>query len=194
MVCQWCRRLGVNSDNDLMPETKISSTLPEIESSPWVRSFAESQNTSSRWSLSSPRAHGMALGEGLAHGEETLLRELSAFSCRRDQRNRNGRLRPLHSPSARHTWLSAKKTHGAGALPPRALHLRWVFCVHSRRIIQKKLHIFESKLFPWSTYTHIMYMFKIGTILSLFAIFTNFTSFFVFVSYTSDMKCKCIKS
>jgi hypothetical protein len=51
---------------------------------------------------------------------------------------------------------------------------------YSRWSFQKELHIFEPKLFPCSTYTHTMYMFKIGAILSLFAIFNNFTSLYVF--------------
>jgi hypothetical protein len=58
----------------------------------------------------------------------------------------------------------------------------------------RKLNIFEFKLFTCSTYTHTMYMFKIGTILSLFAIFNNFSSFYIFFSYTPDMNCRCIKS
>jgi hypothetical protein len=122
-----------------------------------------------------------ALGEGL--------------SWRRHPCNHKGHLHPLNSPRARRMWLLVKK------YARRREHFRWehyIFgeCIDSSHgeFFKKKLHIFEFKLFPWSTYTHTMYMFKIGSILSLFAIFNNFTSFFVFVSYMSDMNGKCIKS
>jgi hypothetical protein len=148
----------------------------------------------------SARAKSPALGEGLAHGEQHLRRELSTLSSRRRVRLTAPQPQPSRPPTSvkfaesLEVRLSAKKKHTTQKHFHREHYTFGECFVSAHGEFSKKIYIFESKLFPWSTYTRTIYMFKIGTILSLLAIFNNFTSFFVFVSYMSDMNCKCIKS
>jgi hypothetical protein len=127
--------------------------------------------------------------------ESFLLSALGeGFGWRLRSHSRDGCLRPLNSPRAWRFGSRRRKYTRRRCLFHREHYTFGECFVSAHGEFSKKFHIFESKLFPWSTYTHTIYMFKIGTILSLFAIFNNFTSFFVFVSYTSDMNCNCIKS
>jgi hypothetical protein len=93
-------------------------TLPETESSPRAGSFGQSQISTSRWSPSSPRAQHLALGEGLAHGEQHLHRELSTLSSRRRVRL-TAQQQPSRPPTSvkfaesLEVPLSAKKKHTA---------------------------------------------------------------------------------
>jgi hypothetical protein len=100
-------------------QTPKAATLPETESSPRVGSFGESQISSSRWSPSSPRAQGLALGEGLAHGVQHLRRELSTLSSRRRVRLTAPQPQPSRPPTSvkfvesLEVRLSVKKKHTA---------------------------------------------------------------------------------
>jgi hypothetical protein len=125
---------------------RLLTTLPETASSPWAQSFAESWRSSSRCSLSSPRAPGPALSEGLAHSAEPLRREHSALVLgeglrwRRHPNNRNIRLRPSNSPRVRHPWLSAKK------YPRRKEHLRREHCLFGECISSAHGEFFKKNL------------------------------------------------
>jgi hypothetical protein len=135
--------------------------------------FAESTRSSSRrrpgsWCRApSPRAFWLSLSaKGLADG--TASTPVTAVPVRQICRElgiHGSQRRNTHD--ARNTFAESKPSSVS------------TWALLTVKFSKKKLHIFEPKLFPCSTYTHTMYMFKIGAILSLFAIFNNFTSLYV---------------
>jgi hypothetical protein len=127
-------------------------TLPETESSPRAGSFGESQISTSRWSPSSPRAQRLALGEGLAHGEQHLHRELSTLSSRRRVRL-TAQQQPSRAPTSvkfaesLEVRLSAKKKHTAQKHFHRELYTFGECFVSAHDEFSKKNFTFSSPNF-----------------------------------------------
>jgi hypothetical protein len=156
-----------------LPETKQSihrergfAREPKVQLSATTL-FAESTRSRSRCRAPSSRAFWLPLSaKGSADGTTSVAETAVSVRQIRREAGIHGSRR-INTHGGRNTFAESK---------PSSVSALALLTVK----FSKKLHIFNPKLFPSSTYTHTMFMLKIGAVLSLFAIFNNFTSLYVF--------------